>query len=43
MLEEKSGGEVILKDNISIGYMLQNDSLSEQCLIAVGVIPPLLF
>ncbi|MBQ9072409.1 MAG: ABC transporter ATP-binding protein [Bacilli bacterium] len=28
-LEEKSGGEIILKDNTKIGYMLQQDSLFE--------------
>lgn len=28
-LEEKSGGEIILKDNEKIGYMLQQDSLFE--------------
>ena len=43
MLEEKSGGEVILKDNISIGYMLQNDSLFswrtilDNCLIGLEI------
>ena len=42
-LEEKSDGEIILKDNIKIGYMLQQDSLFEwrnilnNCLIGLEV------
>lgn len=43
LLEDKSSGEVELKDNITIGYMLQDDSLFswrtilENCLIGLEV------
>lgn len=43
MLEEKSGGMFSLKENITIGYMLQNDSLFfwrtilDNCLIGLEV------
>lgn len=42
-LEKKSGGKIIMDDNIKIGYMLQNDSLFEwrnilnNCLIGLEV------
>lgn len=42
-LEDKSDGQIILSDNIKIGYMLQNDSLFEwrnilnNCLIGLEI------
>lgn len=42
-LEQKSGGKIIMNDNIKIGYMLQNDSLFEwrnilnNCLIGLEI------
>ncbi len=42
-LEKKSGGKIIMDDNIKIGYMLQNDSLFEwrnilsNCLIGLEI------
>lgn len=44
LLEDKSGGRVDMKDNITVGYMLQDDSLFswrtilDNCLIGLEVI-----